>query len=147
MPTATLDERIRNWVRVMAQHRQRRHCAESLEGSYSSPQRKHWDSDAWVGTAPVTLPPLDHADAALVECCLCRCSQRARWVIRVHHIEAARPHLACHLVGRRIGQTLHPVAWGAYVSAARCELAQQLAQIDAGAALRPADESIYSARI
>ena len=65
-----LDFRLENWGDCW-RSRLRLDQAASIEGGYRSPQRRHWDTDAWVGIAPVSLPPLDHVDAAEVELAVC----------------------------------------------------------------------------
>ena len=45
--------------------------ANSAEGGYRSPQRRHWDTDWWVGIAPVSRNELDSADARVIELAVC----------------------------------------------------------------------------
>lgn len=66
----TLDERLVNWGDCW-RSRLRLDQASSIEGDYRSPQRKHWDTDAWVGIAPASPPMFDHADAVEIEAAVC----------------------------------------------------------------------------
>lgn len=70
--TDTLDDRLFNWgecwrYRLRLDDNQ----AASIEGDYRSPQRKHWDTDPWVGTAPVILRELNQVDADEIESAVC----------------------------------------------------------------------------
>lgn len=82
-PALTLDERLENWSAVW-RRKLRLGEAESIEGSYRSPQSAHWEYA--VPHAPMVLEARNAVDAREVELAVCALDIYHHVILKGHYV-------------------------------------------------------------